>query len=681
MTGSPDSPATADALWLLRELAAARVVDGASCDAVYQDFRTAGVGEDANALAGYLVQGGLVTAYQAEMALAGKAETLLLSRYLLAEPVGNGSLGTVFRAIHTESRQRFAIKLLPLRSLWNVLQAKRQVAALEAVAAQPALVPLVDIDTANGWHYLVWPFVEGEPLDALVRRRGPLAPAQAVRLGCEVLEALAACHAAGFAHGLLKPSNFLLGPDRKARILDLGIGAILRDNSADGDSFMDTISTANVAMSMIDCTPPETLADPAARTPAGDLYSFGCSLYFLLTGHYPFPDGNVVDKMIAHQSAEPLPASARNPDVPEGLSHVLGHLLRKSPGDRPQDTASVAAALLEAVPEAADLAAEVLPAPAVGGIRPARETGLSQSSAGNRSNGPAYAPFLTEDAETINFDMADPADTPRASGAARLPSPRPAPPAILPDGLTEEQLPSEPIRRIELQSRTTTPSAVALKPARPNSGEIGLPPTSVHWAAVTQDGRALELAPVRVPPAPKFPRTLWDRLVALLPWTASLDVVQFSLFGPKRLAPGQTYQFQVYSHPPENFASVCTISSAFTADADLVGSGFATKLIARGAEVGLHLAVANAGVAQVTNGVPLGGPLEAVEVRCPRPLGKPRGHRCRRPEHRPEQSPGWPRPLRADRPAPHGVNSWQGRDTRTSTSKRQSPWPSRSAGG
>jgi serine/threonine protein kinase len=597
MTGSPDSPATADALWLLRELAAARVLDAASGDAVLQDFRRAGADGDAASLAEFLVQGGFVTAYQADMALAGKADALLLGRYLLAEPVGSGSLGTVFRALHTDTHQRFAVKLLPLRSLWNALQAKRQVVALAALANQPGLVPLADIDTAKGWHYLVWPFVEGEPLDALVRRRGPLPPSQAVRLTLEVCEALAACHAAGIAHGLLKPSNLLLGPDRKARVLDLGIGAILRENTVEGESFMDTISTANVAMSMIDCTPPETLADPGERTPAGDIYSLGCVLYFLLTGVYPFPDGNVVDKMIAHQSEEPLPASARNPAVPEGLSNVVEHLMRKAPADRPADLSLVAAALRESVPDAVDAAPGELPPPSV-------RRGVPGQSSASYSAGPAAAPFLPDDGETINFDMAQQAETPRDSGVVRLPVAPSRPPKHVPEwspdsGFGAGPQHSQPVRQIVLQSRISSPTPPPPAPARAHPGETSLPPASVHWASLSGESTgSLAPAPVVVPPQPKFTRSLWGRLASLLPWSPPLDVVQFSLFGPARLAPGQSYRFHVYSHPPDNFASVCTISRAFTSDADLVASGFAAKPIPRGAEVGLHLAVANAGVAR-----------------------------------------------------------------------------------
>jgi len=593
MTAPLSPPAASDARWLLDELASARVVAADGLGAILDDFRATGGGvADAPALADFLTQGGLVTTFQVDAALCGKAASLAVGPYLLVEPVGSGSLGTVYRAVHTVTRQRFAVKLLPLRSLWNVLQAKRQVAAFARMPAATALVPIVEVGTAGGSHYLVWPFVEGETLESLVHRTGPLDPAHAVRFVAEALEGLAACHAAGIAHGLIKPSNLLLGPDRKARLLDLGIGAILRENLSDGESMMDTISTANVSIGMMDCTPPETLADPTVRTPAGDVYGLGCVLYFLLTGEYPFPDGNAVDKMIAHQTLEPLPAAVRNPRVPEGLSHLVEHLMRKSPADRPADLTLLVAALYEAVPAAAAVPAADLPRPrdAASARRSSR-----QSSAGGPAPGGSVA--AVPDGETVSFEMLDPPETPRDSAVIRSSAsarnPAPAPAAAAP----KVAAPSGPVKQIVLQGRVGVPTPSPRVGMGPKA-DFALPPTSVQWGALPGGPTRSGLAPVVVPPAPKFYRSFWARLRALLTWQPPADVVQFSLFGPAQLAPGQTYRFHVYAHPPDSFSSVCTISRAFTADSDLLASGFAEQPMPRGGTVGLHLAVANAGVSR-----------------------------------------------------------------------------------
>ena len=119
-------------------------------------------------------------------------------------------------------------------------------------------------------HYLVWPLVEGEPLEAVVQRQGKLPPDMAALYALQVASGLGACHGAGVFHGLLKPSNIMIGSDQQARILDFGIGSLLAEN--EGESLVDTMSTANTLTSGLDCASPESIMEPTNRTPAGDQY-------------------------------------------------------------------------------------------------------------------------------------------------------------------------------------------------------------------------------------------------------------------------------------------------------------------------------------------------------------------------------------------------------------------------
>ena len=362
MNSLADGTVAPSAEHFLEVLFAARIIAPDRGESLLEQFRSVGLGRDRAALANFLVQAGHLTTFQAEKALDGQAARLALGPYVLLDLVGNGSFGQVFRALHLGRRGRFAVKQLPLRSMWNVIQAKKQLAAFRDLPADTAVVPFVDIDTAGDSHYLVWPFVEGETFEAMVRRTGPLHPDYVVKWMTEVLHGLAICHKAGIVHGLLKPGNLLMANDRKAKILDLGIGAILAENISDDESMMDTISTSNTALSTIDCAAPETLANPTVRTPAGDVYSLGCVLHYLLCGRYPFPDGNVVDKMIAHQMQEPPPPHEVNAAVPESLSRIVLTLLRKDPATRPHDLNALIADLQEAAPRSTRLSADDLPA-------------------------------------------------------------------------------------------------------------------------------------------------------------------------------------------------------------------------------------------------------------------------------------------------------------------------------
>lgn len=343
--------ANPNAAWFVRELTSASVFEPSQLAPYLSEFKAAHRGGDATVLADFLVHSGLLTRYQADRCLAGAAKRIVLGPYFLAEPVGSGSIGEVYQAIGRSDRKRYAVKVLPLRSLWNVRQAKEQLKVFAGLPPHPAIVPFVDVDSAGGSHYLVWPFVEGQSLAVRVRDKGPATIPSALQVMIQAAEGLAVCHAHGIAHGLINPSNLMIGVDGQIRILDLGVGAILSENIADDESMLDTMSAANATMGMIDCCAPETLNSPTLRDPAGDIYSFGCTFHFLLTGRLPFPDGNVVDKVLAHQTAPPPSVRRWNPNVPGWLDDLIQRLMAKAPSRRPSSMSEVYSKLLAGVSE------------------------------------------------------------------------------------------------------------------------------------------------------------------------------------------------------------------------------------------------------------------------------------------------------------------------------------------
>jgi serine/threonine-protein kinase len=156
-------------------------------------------------------------------------------------------------------------------------------------------------------------------------------------------EGLEQCHQQGLFHGLLKPSNLMIGSDGQVRILDFGIGCLLAET--EGESLVDTMSTANSVNSGLDCASPESIMDPTNLTPIGDQYSLGCVLYYFLVGRYPFPDGTAVEKMMSHQHKQPTPIKELNPEAPDGLVAVVEKLMQKSPANRYASCAEVIEAL------------------------------------------------------------------------------------------------------------------------------------------------------------------------------------------------------------------------------------------------------------------------------------------------------------------------------------------------
>jgi serine/threonine-protein kinase len=331
--------------WFVWDLRRSNLIDRGHLDQVVGDFLNRHPGAEPPALAEFLVAQGILTQFQADRLLQGKTQGFVLGPYTLMDALGQGSMGTVYKALSKSDNRWYAVKVLPRRSMWNVRIARRKVRAFEQ-CQHPAVVPFVDVGTAGGMHYLVWPMVEGETLDRQVQRDGKLSPAQAAQIALQTAEGLEACHRHELFHGLLKPSNLMLGADGQLFILDLGIGSLLAET--EGESLVDTMSTANSVSNGLDCSSPESIMDPTNLTPAGDQYSLGCVLYFCLTGRYPFPDGTAVEKMMAHQHKQPTPLRELAPEVPDDLVTIVERLMQKSPAARYGSTTEVMEALQSA---------------------------------------------------------------------------------------------------------------------------------------------------------------------------------------------------------------------------------------------------------------------------------------------------------------------------------------------
>src|SRR5262245_29449067 len=278
--------------WFVWDLRRSGLIDRGQLDGIVGEFLKRNPRAEAPGLAEFLVQQGTLTTFQAERILNGKTQGLVLGPYVLLDAIGQGSMGQVYRATSKNDSHVYAVKVLPRRSMWNVRLARRQVRSFGSFA-HPAVVPFVDVGTAGGMHYLVWPLVEGQTLEATVQTSGRLAPPQAALIGAQIAQGLNVCHQNSIFHGLLKPSNIMIGSDGQARILDFGIGSLLVEN--EGESLVDTMSTANTLTSGLDYASPECIMEPSNRTPAGDQYSLGCLLYCVLAGQPPFPDGSAVE--------------------------------------------------------------------------------------------------------------------------------------------------------------------------------------------------------------------------------------------------------------------------------------------------------------------------------------------------------------------------------------------------
>ncbi len=317
--------------WFVWDLRRSNLIHRGQLDQVIGEFLTKNPGAEPPLLAEYLVKKNYLTEFQAERLLQGKTQGFVLGPFTLMDALGAGSMGTVYKAQSKTDNKWYAVKVLPRRSMWNVRIARRKVRLFEQ-CAHGSVVPFVDVGTAGGMHYLAWPLVEGKTLEKLVQEQGKLPTEQTAGFALQAAEGLFAAHQASLFHGLLKPSNLMLGPDGVLRILDFGIGCLLAET--EGESLVDTMSTANSVNSGLDCASPESIMDPTNLNALGDQYSLGCVIYFCLTGRYPFPDGTAVEKMMCHQHKQPTAIKDLAPEAPDEMVAVVERLMQKNPQSR-----------------------------------------------------------------------------------------------------------------------------------------------------------------------------------------------------------------------------------------------------------------------------------------------------------------------------------------------------------
>jgi serine/threonine protein kinase len=290
-------------------------------------------------------------------------------------------MGVVYKSRQTASGRIVALKIIRKERLSHPESVRRFRRESQAAArlAHPNIVLVYESDQAGDLHYLSMEFVEGETLQRFVEQQGPLPIALACEWIRQAAQGLQHAHEQMLVHRDIKPSNLMLAlphslvAEKKndaalsawqnsvLKILDMGVARLYQDGGSIEES-LTTLTQDGAVVGTPDYIAPEQLEDAHQADIRADLYSLGCTFYYLLTGRVPFPGGTLIQKMDKQRWETPPSVDQLRRDVPASVAAVVRKLMAKRPADRFQTPTELASAL-ESLSRTGHYAAPARPVP------------------------------------------------------------------------------------------------------------------------------------------------------------------------------------------------------------------------------------------------------------------------------------------------------------------------------
>lgn len=277
------------------------------------------------------------------------------ARYRVVRMLGAGGMGVVYQAEHRLMERTVALKVIRRSLLAHPTAVERFRTEVRAAArlTHPNIVAALDADQAGDLHFLVMEYIAGESLARIIEERGPLPVAEACGYVCQAAAGLQHAWEQGMVHRDIKPQNLMLTAHGQVKILDFGLARLASQQAVQSPSDSapprvarsGSVTDTGALLGTPDYMAPEQTHDSSRIDIRADIYSLGCTLYYLLTGRAPFAGTSVTQKVAAHRTVAPEPLSVLRPDIPQRVVQVVERMMAKDREARYAVPAEVAKAL------------------------------------------------------------------------------------------------------------------------------------------------------------------------------------------------------------------------------------------------------------------------------------------------------------------------------------------------
>jgi WD40 repeat protein/tRNA A-37 threonylcarbamoyl transferase component Bud32 len=331
---------------LLDQLRESRLLEPAQLDELSRSPEA--TDRDPRPLARQLLQRRWLTKFQINQVVQGRAKDLMVGPYVILDRIGEGGMGVVYKARHLHMNRVVALKVIRKERLGNPEAVRRFYQEVQAAAqlVHPNIVLAFDANKVGSTHFFAMEYVDGTDLSHLVKASGPVPVAEACECVRQTALGLQHAHERGLVHRDIKPHNLLVtrpgNPGEKPvlKILDMGLARLQGPADSEGG-----ITKSGVVVGTPEFLAPEQAADARTADIRSDLYSLGCTFYYLLAGKAPFSGGALTEVLLKHQLNEAPSLHEVRPDVPPGVAAIVARLMAKNPAERFQTPAELAQAL------------------------------------------------------------------------------------------------------------------------------------------------------------------------------------------------------------------------------------------------------------------------------------------------------------------------------------------------